>query len=71
MEDKGRKQGWLRKRKEREQIRSGGAHSREEDELCGGGCKWQGKEPCLCPPPPVIYKIERSNAPKNSAHSDN
>jgi hypothetical protein len=22
-------------------------------------------------PPPVIYKIERSNAPKNSAHSDN
>jgi hypothetical protein len=36
MEDKDGKKGWRRKRKEREQIRSGEPHGREEDELHGG-----------------------------------
>jgi hypothetical protein len=39
MEDKGREQGWRRKPKKRERIRSGGARDREEDELRGGSMR--------------------------------
>jgi hypothetical protein len=44
-------------------------HTVERETSCmGDGCEWQGKEPHLCPPPlPVIYRIQGSNTPENSA----
>jgi hypothetical protein len=70
MEDKGGEQGWWRKRKKRERIRSGGARGWEVGELCGGWMR-VAKVRILTTAPPMIYMIWGSNAPGNSACGGN
>jgi hypothetical protein len=70
MEDKGKKQGWRRKRKEHKQIRSGGARDREKDELYGERMR-VAQVRIFAPVPPTVYSTWGSNAPGNFARDDN
>jgi hypothetical protein len=64
-----REQGRRQENKEREQILSGGAYRREEDELCGERMQ-VAEVQIFAPAPPMIYSTWGSSALGNSARGD-